>query len=661
MAIERMSLVSIVGGIKKVNRTLMRCFESECFHIIESSHGSDISTAGVGFKTLKDRNPYAPLVKRAAALAEGLEIKIEQKEYEEIDFAVSVDFAHYFTEIETVYNDFFKRLQETKSMLEQHKRALTYVEHMEGLTSDFEKIFALEYIKVRFGRLPADSFKKLRFFEHMNFMFFPFEEYENYVWGVYFAAAEEGVVVDDLFNSIYFERVRIPDYVKGTAEDAKSYIENLMKRETEEIEKLNHLIKELSKNTEEKFLKVFSKLNALNTSFELRGKVSVINSRFFLLGYVPAKKARKFIDIIEEEESVTAQIMPDADPMTVPPVKLKNNRVFRPFEMFVSMYGLPEYGKVDPTPFVAVTFMLLYGIMFSDLGQGLFLSLLGFLLYKIKKVKLGPVMVRLGFSSAVFGYFFGSVFGNEELITPVFAKKEIYSLAGLEHAPHNIFEVSSLLMIASIAVGVIIILIAMIFNVIVSARSNNIEAGVFGTNGINGFMLYSALIIGAGMTFGLGVNLFTPVYVTGFIIIPVLILFFKKQLADLFHLKDKNNGSAKQRKTAGTFIIEGVMEIFESGLTYVTNTMSFLRIGGFVLSHAGLMLVVNILAEKAGSVGSAGWIIAMVAGNLFVIGLEGFLVGIQVLRLEFYEIFSRFYKSGGTPFHPMATEMTVDS
>ena len=79
--------------------------------------------------------------------------------------------------------------------------------------------------------------------------------------------------------------------------------------------------------------------------------------------------------------------------------------------------------------------------------------------------------------------------------------------------------------------------------------------------------------------------------------------------------------------------------------------MSYLRIGGFVLSHAGLMLVFDVVANMAGE--GVGKIIILVIGNLFVTGFEGLLVGIQVLRLEFYELFSRFFKGGGKPFNPV--------
>ena len=85
--------------------------------------------------------------------------------------------------------------------------------------------------------------------------------------------------------------------------------------------------------------------------------------------------------------------------------------------------------------------------------------------------------------------------------------------------------------------------------------------------------------------------------------------------------------------------------------------MSFLRVGGFVLSHAGMMAVVMALGEMFSG---AGNVAVLVVGNVFVMCLEGLIVGIQVLRLEFYEIFSRFYSGDGKPYEPAAISYETD-
>ena len=71
--------------------------------------------------------------------------------------------------------------------------------------------------------------------------------------------------------------------------------------------------------------------------------------------------------------------------LTPPPTKLRNPKLFRPFEMFIKMYGLPAYGEFDPTILIGITYSFLFGFMFGDVGQGLLLLLGGYLLYRVKK------------------------------------------------------------------------------------------------------------------------------------------------------------------------------------------------------------------------------------------------------------------------------------
>ena len=105
-----------------------------------------------------------------------------------------------------------------------------------------------------------------------------------------------------------------------------------------------------------------------------------------------------------------------------PPTKLKNPRIFKPFEMFIRMYGLPNYQEFDPTIFVAVTYSIIFGAMFGDVGQGLCLFIGGMLLYKFKKMNLAAIVGSCGIFSTIFGFCFGSVFGFEDVIEPLWLR-----------------------------------------------------------------------------------------------------------------------------------------------------------------------------------------------------------------------------------------------
>ncbi|MBQ9948203.1 MAG: ATPase, partial [Oscillospiraceae bacterium] len=115
--------------------------------------------------------------------------------------------------------------------------------------------------------------------------------------------------------------------------------------------------------------------------------------------------------------------------------------------------------------------------------------------------------------------------------------------------------------------------------------------------------------------------------------------------------------------SVGNFIIENFIDLFEAALSFLSNTMSFLRIGGFILSHAGMMLVVAQLAgtNVPDAEITVGTVITYIIGNLIVMGVEGLLVGIQILRLEFYEIFNRFYSGNGKGFRPIEIKFETET
>ena len=197
------------------------------------------------------------------------------------------------------------------------------------------------------------------------------------------------------------------------------------------------------------------------------------------------------------------------------------------------------------------------------------------------------------------------------------------------------------LLMAAIGLGIVLILISMTFSIVLNFKKKNIGEAILSQNGLCGVTFYVAVIVAAlGMLTGQHfVNIF---YILILIVLPLILMFLKEPL-----IRKLEEHGEMFPNGFGAFFVEGFFELFEVVLSFITNTMSFLRVGGFVLSHAGMMLVVYTLAEM---VGGFGEIIVLILGNVFVMCLEGLIVGIQVLRLEFYEMFSRYYEGNGIPF-----------
>ncbi len=673
MAIEQLAQVNVDGPIRKVNKALIKCCESGYFHV---NPPPDISGVQPEAKSLRDKGVYDRLIKRCRSIADTLGITLDENaSYDSVEYNLSIDFARYLDELDKKYSALAEEHRALSEQFKSHAAIYNNLLQFSDFNANFEELFACEYVKVRFGRIPTANIRKLDFYADEAFFFYRFESEQEHTWCLYVTPRSLRSQTDFLFNTLGFRRVRIPDYVKGSTSEASERLLERMTKETKQIEEVEKRLSEIAAEEQKKLSQVFAKLIALDNSYELRSNAMIVGNKFYCSGYIPAEKIGEFRKMMPDDVNITTvEAKYDKDA----PVRLKNNWLFRPFEMFVKMYGLPEAGGIDPTPLVAITYMLIYGIMFADLGQGLCIFLLGLLLTRFTSVKLAPVMTRIGLSSALFGILYGSVFGSEEIIEPFFKYPKIYTLLGYSSPPEDLFAVSSVFLLAALAVGILLMLVSMIVNMIICIKTKDAENGLFSSSGLFGFIFYTAVVLGVGGGF-VGLDLMQPWYVFLFIIMPLVVMFFKEPLLRSMEAGKKEPGenvkmdtmlrrrlealfkseAGAEKKSVGTFIIEGFIELFETCLSYLTNTMSFLRIGGFILSHAGLMLVFQVLAEMVG--GGVLSVVVLVFGNIFVTGFEGFIVGIQVLRLEFYELFSRYFRGGGKPFNPVTIGKRADA
>ena len=639
MSIEKMRLVNLVGNMSDLDETLLRCIQSEVFAPEMAASTLDKSS---GFTSVSSENPYTQPLKKLYDLAEDVHASLERADLPQ-DFTCEKA-EEELERVQARVSGLAAERREKKERTDLMEQALIQIRHLNGLDVNFDDIFSMKYVKVRFGRLPADSYPKLAFYDNKTFFFFAFDHDDDFYWGVYFAPVSKITVIDDIFKSLYFERIRVPDYVHNTPEEAIAGLEKKIAEYKARLKELHAEISGIKESEAETLNRCFTVLKAASDVYSLRKYVASVNNRFYLEGFVPASEEKRFSEAMDSLETVSCIFQPDdANPTLTPPTRLKNSRFAKPFQMFVEMYGTPGYRDFDPTLLVSITYTLIFGIMFGDLGQGFVIALIGGILAAWKKMDFGRIMLRLGISSMVFGFAYGSVFGLEHLLDPVFRAM------GFAEKPIEVFDsnTTNMLLIGAIGVGVCAIAIAMIINIYLGFKYRNIEKAVFSQNGIAGLTVYLGAVIAAALLMLFNVNVLNPAFIIIVIVIPLLCIFFKEPLTKLCQ-KHKN---IKPEDGIGSFIMENFFELFEYVLSYVSNTMSFLRVGGFILSHAGMMTVVLSLSEMMSGAGS---VVVLIFGNIFVMCLEGLIVGIQVLRLEFYEIFSRFYTGDGKPYQPAA-------
>ncbi|HOQ62215.1 MAG TPA: V-type ATPase 116kDa subunit family protein, partial [Vicinamibacterales bacterium] len=312
-------------------------------------------------------------------------------------------------------------------------------------------------------------------------------------------------------------------------------------------------------------------------------------------------------------------------------------------ELLVTTYGLPRYRDVDPTLIVGLSFLLMYGLMFGDVGHGALLALAGAGLWRFMKDRalrdLGVIVLWAGAASVLCGFLYGSLFGIDVEALSVLAHVGSLHWEGPLSQPMY-------LLTAPILIGVFMVAAGMTANLANRVRNGDASGGLLDRFGGMGLVFYAAalLITAAAWRFGGGrwVWIAAAVFLAG----PLLVLFLKEIVHRVLH-PSKDEGLAMAA-------VNGAFEVMETLMSFLTNTVSFSRVGAFALAHGGLSLAVYTLAEIVrGAPGGVLWGAAAVAlGNLLILALEGLIVFVQCMRLEYYEFFSKFFEGGGKRYSP---------
>lgn len=638
MAVSSMQAVNIIGLMEHIDEVITVLGESGVFHPDEVS---------VFYNNLRDfthlqtKNIYAePLTNLKAAL------NLTKRVFpltDVSDFSPSFEELESFSSVTTSEIDSLVEAREAAAAkLEEEKRNLSIAEHFAGLDVEIEQILKMKYMKAHFGKLPKDSMEKLEAYKDNKYVDFAVcTKDKTHCWGVYFTPLSKEDEIDRIFEGLYFEPAELVGEKETPGERIEGYKKELPLLEKQVDEAQRNLEEYLDDNSEQ-ITRYLSKLEELYLYSGIRSKAMQYHNSFIIVGWVPAenkKQIKKRLKKIRSVELDFADAKEEIDKR--PPVKLKNCFLAKPFEFYTDMYGVPNYNEIDPTLFIAITYTIIFGIMFADIGQGICLSVVGMLMWKLKGMKIGRILTPCGISSVVFGTIFGSLFGFEHVLDP------LYFAMGFKEKPIEVMTSKSIIVIllAAVAIGVLLVITAMCLNVYSSIKQGHIGRALFSANGVAGIVFYSALVFGMVAELMFNLHILTLPYILGLIVLPFLLIFFEEPLDGLI----AKSPDWKPESWAG-FIMEHIIESIMVLLEYVTNTVSFLRVGAFVLVHAGMMMVVFVLADTAGPV--AYWPI-VVFGNAFVMVLEALLVSIQVLRLEYYEMFSRFYSGEGRAFEPV--------
>lgn len=624
MAVEKMKLLSITGREENIDKFISDYLLDSG---LQTENAIKVFEKGWKLTNFKYDSTAKDLLKDCKGLLDKYKIRYKENAEDETINKSLEDIQNELLEIKNNFDGFEKSISEMKKQEEEYRKRSELLEHIKNLDINLSTLYNLEYIKFRYGKISKENIGRLEnSLRELNALILKVDEDKENIWILCFITKDISAKVDSYLNLFKFERYWFPDEISGNPKDTWNEVERKIQEISFEIEgKENELTRIVNRDAEE-LVELYAEINLyIKINNVKRFMAYDENGLFYIIGWIPAKELAKVLPKLSKEKDIKYIVKNHDEVASIPPTKLKNNRFVRPFETIVKMYGLPNYTELDPTAFVALTAFLLFGFMFGDLGQGFIIFLIGLIMAK-KKISMGPVFEVGGIASMIFGVLYGSIFGKEDVIPAIFISP---------------MENIQTMLIYGIAIGVILIIMAMFLNIRNGIKNKDKKRIFFDTNGLAGLVFYCTVLI-AGVYFLLKGKMIASLGVLSiFILIPLIAIMYKDSLSKAIFKEE-----AKEKSS----FTEKIFEVVEILLSFASNTISFVRIAAFAINHVGLCMAIYILSNMMGSTGS---LLVAIFGNILVIVLEGLIVGIQVLRLEYYELFSRFYTGDGKEYKPL--------
>ncbi|MGE5618055.1 MAG: V-type ATP synthase subunit I [Sphingomonadaceae bacterium] len=511
---------------------------------------------------------------------------------------------------------------------------------LERLEVDLARLRSLRFVHLVTGLLPATSLPRLEeSLRDVPHLIVRVSRVGDRELVFAFSPQEVAGLLDRTLQSAYLERMEIPSELTGSPAEALAELRVRQAEVDREIEGVDRDRRLLGDRWSEELRRARGALDINGRVVNLWSQAGRTERTRLLAGWIPEARARDFAAEVAtatggREALSMVKPEPEGEGSEPPaPTALSNPAPLRPFEGLTRTFGLPDYWDLDPTPIAALLYALIFGAMFGDLGQGAVLMLLGLALARGRIARglagLSPILATCGASAMVFGLLYGSVFGSEEVIPALWLRP---------------MEQPLLLIGVAVALGTVVLSVGLVFGAIGAFRRRDRVEFFLGQNGLAGLWLYWGLVATGWLAVFAG-DAFAPWILVPLVGVPLVLIFLHGPIARALGRSEGGVG--------GAYLIQAGVESFDLVIRLTSNTVSFLRIGAFALGHVGLGVTVFALAELVHGLPGAS-VGVLLLGNLVILALEGLIVGIQALRLEYYEFFTKFLRGGGTAYRPFA-------
>jgi V/A-type H+/Na+-transporting ATPase subunit I len=499
---------------------------------------------------------------------------------------------------------------------------LAQLRDLNGASVDLRKF---RWTRLAVGTLPLSEFSRLQEEDRYSHAY-PFVREKHQVLAAFLTSGRHRLDLDRDLAAAGFRPLHLPGAFAGPYREEWLRAQDLLRKVRRHLARLNDKVDAIWMENRTRLQDYQCSANAEARLLEARRSFGFTDRAAILSGWVPRRRIgdlkRALRNICGERFSIrVAEAKGDQTP-----VQLYNAWAVRPFQKLLGVYGTPAYGEFEPTLLLAVGFLVMFGMMFGDLGQGLVLVALGWGVRRWTRYREeGVIVMEVGLFAAFFGILFGSFFGLEELFPPLWFSPM-----------HDV----AYLMSVALLFGISLILLGLLLRVFNTLREGGRLISVLtDPHGAAGIVFYG----GAVLTAILYLRDIIPASASLWLLVPLTAVFF--------HPMVEEEGVDRQW---GILVAKGVVEVMETVLGYLANTFSFLRVAAFGLAHVGLFMAVFALADRVQSapLGDVWMVLVHLFGNAVMIALEGLIVSVQAVRLQFYEFFTKFFRGGGVAYHP---------
>lgn len=560
--------------------------------------------------------------------------------------------------VEDIHKKELTAADEEKRAVSAYKEALAFA----NLKVPYSDLESLSFLTLRIGKIDPEKIDDLRARLGSRGIIVKLGDDDSRILAA--SSKKARFALDGELKEAGFTELQVPKDFKGIPDEVLLTLERNKTEAAAALEEIQTERRNFAETHKDELYRLLQIYSIGSQIYSVENSLESTEFVYRITGWIPAfliRKVMKDLDELTQSRAGIREFLPTEVPSVISgqekvPVQVKHGKIVSNFERMIFSYGSPLYGTIDPTPFVALFFTVLFGIMFGDAGQGLCFLIIG-ILCCLKKIKIsgwekfGGIFCCIGISSTIMGLLTGEFFANETLLRP-FALW-VTGLFGTPHAPILHMMPSSdpasiTRMFAffgfTISIGFIINSCGLIINIINQFSLRRIGKALFGKTGISGAVFFWYVII-----FAVRVALFKHAPAAyDWVIISVSL--FLTACSEIFQrLVDGERPILEN----GLFsaVIGAVVEIIEVISSYLSNTVSFVRVGAFALAHAVLGYIINTFVELAPG---AGGIAVAILGNAIVVVLEGMIVAIQVVRLQYYEFFSKFFSETGREFKPFS-------